>query len=566
MEKTIYFIHLLFLRLQVTPSEAQHLFQQLEAIDVALVNELYTATMAHASTVSSSSSSSSTPSSSSSVPNDTVNGVLEPAKEVTNLATASSSQTETWYTTGLEHIGKGTVGALILAGGQGTRLGFDHPKGEYNIGLPSMKTIFQLFAERILRLEELARKVVSNPVALPLYIMTSPMTDKDTRETWEKHNYFGLQKHQIFFFCQGTLPCLTMDGKIMLESGSTVAEAPDGNGGIYRALHLSGAVKDMEKRGIVGVHVFAVDNVIARVADPIFLGFCVLNNADVGSKSCPKAGPHEKVGVLCIKDGVYTVVEYSEMDKVLAEQIDPRTGQLMYNTSNICIHYFSTQFLNNSCSPSTLPKVYHIAKKSIPYANPETGKTLTKTELNGKGNTGIKLESFIFDVFPAAKNMSVLEIDRSAEFSPVKNAPGSIDDSPDTARELMNHLHRKWLTTHISNIRIVTDDTTTTIDTSSSTTTNTTSSSSSLNNDNYKYSNFIEISPLVSYGGEGLDTLGLENQTLHTPLLLLKDTEVANHQITTAGSSLINASITSVSKQVSMIKKDNLHIYIVKSA
>ncbi len=464
--------------MQTTPAEASALIAQLSRIDVTLVNDLFRETMA------------STSSGSSGVAADTS---IEPCQTVTRLAGADAGKVDAWRAAGLAAIAQGRVGGLILAGGQGTRLGFDRPKGEYDVGLPSHKTLFQLQAERVTRLKETAAKEAGRDpkdVSLPVYVMTSPMTDADTRSTWSAHSNYGLPASDVFFFCQGTLPCLTFDGKIMLETAGAVAEAPDGNGGIYRALHLSGALADMQRRGLAGVHVFAVDNAVVKAADPVFFGFCLESDADVGSKSCPKAGPHEKVGVLCRRQGAYTVVEYSEMDKASAELRDPSTGELVFNTGNICIHYFSTAFLAGPCSPASLPKVYHVARKSIPYAHPETGLTLSKAEMAGKGNTGIKLESFIFDVFPAAQRMAVLEIRREEEFSPVKNAPGSAEDSPDTARSIISTLHRSWLARAGASV---------------------------------EGEGLVEVSPLVSYAGEGLGMLA--GQTLRAPLLVKRASE-----------------------------------------
>ena len=484
-----------FLDRGLIPSESdrEEFLKSLSLIDVPLVNELFTATAAAASSPA-------------------VTELLEPCRDVTRVSTSSQEQLIEWNNAGLRGIAEGRFAVLILAGGQGTRLGSDRPKGEYNIGLPSGKCIFQLQAERVIKLREEAEKFLKKQsgddddndnnnvnkkvvVSLPVYVMTSPMTDADTRSFFESRSFFGLPREDVRFFCQGTLPCLHDSGKIMLESAAKVAEAPDGNGGIYRALHLSGCIADMRRRGVEGVHVFSVDNVIVKVGDPLFLGFCFKQNADVGSKACPKAGPHEKVGVLCKRGGRYTVVEYSEMDKASAELRDESTNELVYNAGNICIHYYSIDFLEKECSPAGLPKVYHFAKKNIPYADPETGKTLTKEQMAtlGKTTTGVKMESFIFDVFPQAKHLAALEIERSDEFAPVKNAPGSADDSPDTAREMIYALHKRWLEKAGAVL----------------------SSSSS--------SSMVEVSPLLSYGGEGLEAF--KNVELTCPCLCVKKGE-----------------------------------------
>lgn len=464
--------------LQVSEPAAAELVAQLQRIDVELVNELFTATMAAGESAGA-----------------PVASRLQPARGVTRLRDAPAEDAASWHAAGLKAIAAGQMGALTLAGGQGTRLGSDRPKGEYDIGLPSHKSLFQLQAERITRLKSLAAAatgVEAASVHLPWYVMTSPMTDADTRAFLAEHRYFGLPADDVMLFSQGTLPCLDFAGKIMLETGSRVAEAPDGNGGIYRALHSSGVVADMVRRGVIGVHVFAVDNAIVRVADPTFFGYCLARDADVGSKVCAKAGPHEKVGVLCLRDGAYSVVEYSEMDKATAELTDPASGELLFNAGNLCIHYYSRAFLEGAASPAHLPKVYHVAKKAIPYAHPETGATLSKEEMAGKGNTGIKLESFIFDVFPSAERMAVLDIDRAAEFAPVKNAPGSPDDSPDTARAALLQQGASWVAAAGATV---------------------------------SGSGGVEVSPLVSYGGEGL--AALSGATIAAPAIVVAASEEA---------------------------------------
>ena len=333
--------------------------------------------------------------------------------------------------------------ALTLAGGQGTRLGSSRPKGEYDIGLPSGKCLFRLQAERLRRLRALAARRAGSgaPPPLPWYVMTSPMTDADTRAYFAAADNFGLPAADVRLFVQGTLPCLGPRGDFLLESGGALACAPDGNGGLYRALHASGAVADMRARGVEGVHVFAVDNAIVRAADPAFIGFCARARADVGAKVCAKAGPHERVGVLCLRGGAPAVVEYSELAAPLAVARDPATGALVFNAGNLCMHYFSTDFLATACAPDRLPKVYHLARKAIAVADADTGAPAPPP----RAPNGIKLESFIFDVFPAATALAALDIEREDEFAPVKNAPGAAEDSPDTARALVLAQHARWL-------------------------------------------------------------------------------------------------------------------------
>lgn len=209
----------------------------------------------------------------------------EPVNDVMTLTASSDEQRQSWRTIGLKMIAEGKLGALLLAGGQGTRLGSSDPKGCYDIGLPSHKSLFQLQAERILKIQQLAREKHPQQHDKPLrwYIMTSHATDELTKAFFHKHNYFGLQQHQIFFFSQGMLPALTEDGKIILESPGKVAMAPDGNGGLYMALQSSGALSDMEAHGVEAVDCFSVDNALVRVGDPVFAGFCKERGVECGT-------------------------------------------------------------------------------------------------------------------------------------------------------------------------------------------------------------------------------------------------------------------------------------------
>ncbi|KXN67575.1 nucleotide-diphospho-sugar transferase, partial [Conidiobolus coronatus NRRL 28638] len=185
----------------------------------------------------------------------------------------NKDQVNKWENTGLEAIAKGEVGIILLAGGQGTRLGSSDPKGCYNIGLPSHKSLFQIQAERIARLQHLSQIRYSRQVNIPWYVMTSKPTSAPTQDFFKKNNFFGLDPKNVIFFNQGTLPCLSKDGKILLEDKSNITMAPDGNGGIYPSLRLTGMLQDMEKRGIKYLHAYCVDNCLVKVCDPIFVGY-----------------------------------------------------------------------------------------------------------------------------------------------------------------------------------------------------------------------------------------------------------------------------------------------------
>ena len=232
---------------------------------------------------------------------------------------------------------------------------------------------------------------------------------------------------------------------------------------------------DMTERGVQYLHVFSIDNALTKIADPTFIGYCIANNADCGNKSVWKAGPHEKVGVIAEKDGKPCVVEYSEITSEMAERTDEKDGRLMFGAANICSHFYTLDFLRDVVVPN-LGNLYHVARKKIPYYDDATEQTVKPEK-----NNGIKLESFIFDIFPLSERMAVFSGLREEEFAPVKNAPGSLADSPDTARAYISDQAKSWVKKAGGILKVPSD----------------------------KESNDIvcEISPKISYGGEDLEEL-----------------------------------------------------------
>jgi len=265
-----------------------------------------------------------------------------------------------WESSGNDAILKSKVAVVILSGGQGTRLGFDGPKGMYDIGLPSKKTIFELHIDKVSKIRNLVaeKKGSSHFPSIPVYIMTSDLNDKIIREYFAEQKYFGYPEDDIFFFEQGLEPCLSLDGKIIVESPTSLALAPDGNGGIYSALRSTGALADMERRGIEHLHVYGIDNVLNKAADPLFLGACIDNGAQCGNKIVWRANKAEKVGVTVESDGKMMVIEYSEIPKALTEAVD-ESGKLIFGAANLCNHYFSLRFVKDIIPQ--LAKIYHIA-------------------------------------------------------------------------------------------------------------------------------------------------------------------------------------------------------------
>ena len=324
---------------------------------------------------------------------------------------------------GEELLRAGKVGVLLVAGGQGSRLGYDGPKGAYPIGPVTDRPLFWFHARKILGLD------LTYGTHVPFYVMTSETNDAATRAHFEEHNYFGLPREDVFFFMQGMWPALDPDGKIILDKPGHIFMSPDGHGGTLAALERSGALADMEKRGIEQIFFFQVDNPMVAIAEPMFVGLHAAKGADMTLKVCKKRDAHEGMGVVVKRDGHYAMVEYSELSDEQMERTNP-DGSLWLAYGSPAIHMFSYAFLKAEAERA-MP--LHLAHKKIATVD-ATGTTVKPEKPNG-----YKFEKFIFDVMPNAKTLLTLAFDRAQEFSPVKNAEGN--DSPATTKR---DLQAKW--------------------------------------------------------------------------------------------------------------------------
>ena len=476
---------------KLSDGERGSLLDQLESIDIDRVNDIYTTAVRADEEAKHSKS-------------DDIEPLPEDAFE--SIIGGDEHQLGEYRSLGLRAIAEGQVAVLLMAGGQGTRLGSSDPKGCYNIGLPSQKSLFQLQAERIKRLQTIAEQELHKKpgsVTIRWYIMTSDPTHDATRKFfgWDrdgkrldsvKEVNFGLSEEQVIFFKQGmylcnsigisnlwlpgVLPCLSTEGKVLLENRGKVAVAPDGNGGLYAALRVPltrksnnldspSILSDLSSHKIQYIHAYCVDNCLVKVADPIFLGHCIAKQAECGAKVVPKAYPTESVGVVALKGHKFSVVEYSEITSEQAERRDPVTGALAFRAANIANHFYTTPFLERT-KEMEKSMAFHIARKNIPAVALDTG---SQSKI-----AGMKLEMFVFDVFPFTEHLAVLEVAREEEFSPLKNAPGTKADNPETSRRDLLAQQRRFL-----------------------------EAAGAVFKENVE----IELSPSVTYAGEGLESV-----------------------------------------------------------
>ena len=358
-------------------------------------------------------------------------GKIDPAR-ITPLPQPAYDEAKLAYcrSRGEEAFRAGAVAFLVVAGGQGTRLGFDKAKGLYPVGPITGKSLFQYHAEKVLAL---ARRY-GRP--MPLLIMTSPATDAETRAYFAEHRFFGLPESDVWFFCQGTMPALDWEsGKLLMEAPGRLFLSPNGHGGTLTGLADSGLLDRLEEGGFRTVYYFQVDNPLADLADRVFIGQHLAQDAEVSSKVLPKQSPKEAVGNVVLLDGKCAIIEYSDLDESLAWLAD-ENGRPRLWAANPAIHLFDVAFLRRILRDAeSMP--WHIAHKKVPHID-EHGNPVTPAK-----NNAMKAERFIFDVLPLAERWTVMPTTRPEEFAPVKNATGP--DSPATVRAALIALAADWL-------------------------------------------------------------------------------------------------------------------------
>jgi UDP-N-acetylglucosamine/UDP-N-acetylgalactosamine diphosphorylase len=324
---------------------------------------------------------------------------------------AAAGRDESPSAAGLAAAAAGKAAFLTVAGGQGSRLGYEGPKGIFPVTPIRRASLFQVFAEKLLGFCSAER------ARMPWYIMTSPENHRPTVDYFTEHRFFGLRPEDVLFFPQGTLPTLDSSGRLLLAADGGLFRNPDGHGGLVQALVRNGMIDDMRRRGVEHLFYFQVDNPLVAAPDPLFLGYHLTRGAEVSVKVIPKRSPDEKLGVIAMAGRRACIVEYSDLDQQRMYARDAR-GRLLFEQGSIAIHIFRVDFLARRAADLPL----HVARKKVKAMDPATGKA---TELEA-----VKFERFIFDLLPLAENVLFYETVREDEFSPVKNREGL--DSPAT--------------------------------------------------------------------------------------------------------------------------------------
>lgn len=348
---------------------------------------------------------------------------IEPIKYV-DKNKLPKEEVEALEEAGRKVIRDGNYAVVTMAGGQGTRLGHKGPKGTFLVDVePEPKYIFQILAESLIRQNK------AYGITIPWYIMTSKENNEETITFLEEHAYFGYPKESVTFFKQGKLPIMNLDGKLLINKDGLIREASDGNGSIYPSLAKSGMLDKMKQQNVKWVFIGVVDNILLNMVDPLLIGLCQKDKNQIASRTVTKINPQERVGVFCKKKGHPAVIEYTEIPAEMAEEVDEE-GELFYGEAHIACTLYSMEALEKA---SKIQSQYHIAVKKMSYLD-EAGNWIEPEKPNA-----YKFESFIFDVFEAFDDISILRSKREENFAPIKNKEGN--DSPETARKLYNQFY-----------------------------------------------------------------------------------------------------------------------------
>ena len=389
--------HIVNLLKKLDEVKKQELLEQIEKIDFAQIMELYDNTKKEIE-----------------IKENKIEsiGYLDKAK-------LTKEQKDEFDKLGEKIIKNGEYAVVTMAGGQGTRLGHNGPKGTFKLDVYGKgKYLFEILVDNLKEANQKYNTVI------PWYIMTSIENNKETVEFLEKHKYFGYPKENVIIFTQSELPLVDVNGKLLISKDLKIKEASDGNGGTYSSLRASGSLANMKERGIKWVFIGGVDNVLLKMADVTLLGMAIKKNVQIASKSVVKANPHEKVGVFCKMNGHPKVIEYAELPEKMAEEVD-EDGELKYGESHIMCNLYTIDAIEKASKEVLM---YHSAFKKNSYID-EDGKEVVPTEPNS-----YKFESFIFDAFEFFDDIAILRGKREDDFAPVKNREGI--DSPKTAKEL----------------------------------------------------------------------------------------------------------------------------------
>jgi UDP-N-acetylglucosamine/UDP-N-acetylgalactosamine diphosphorylase len=408
--------HVLAFWEELSEAERQHLADQIEHLDLKRLEQLHRrhevpedwAALAH-------------------------RALAPPAIRLNQIAPSIAPQDA--FDRGQQALSAGQIGVILVAGGQGTRLGSDAPKGMFAVGPVSGASLFQIIIEKILARARVAR------MRIPLYLMTSPATHQPTIDYLRANENFGLPEEDLKVFCQGTMPAVdAQSGRLLLADKHALALSPDGHGGMLQALSESHCLADIRRRGLHQLFYCQVDNALVNVCDPLFLGYHLLAHSELSTQVVAKRTPRDKVGNVVSVDGRLRIIEYSDLNPLGDDVVTRRAadGAEIFWAGNTAIHIFNTVFLERMVRSGTaLP--FHVAHKAVGHLDPSGG------QVEPERPNAHKFERFIFDLLPEARQAIVVEVDEAKAFAPLKNAPGESRDTLATVQEQMIALHREWL-------------------------------------------------------------------------------------------------------------------------